>query len=302
LASVDLNLLVAFEAMLVERNVSRAAQRVGLAQPSMSHVLSRLRLLFNDELFVRTPQEMKPTPRALELATPIIEALEQVRRALEPHPAFDPATSERRFRLAGNQYVDFAAMLALLPILMRTAPYACFEALKEGTDIIEMLDTGAADLGVGYFPDAPKRLRTAPLYDDSCVCVARRDHPGLRDGLTLERFCELPHILIGHDADPVHIVDAALRAEGRRRRISHVLYSYPAVPYMLEITDLLAVVGRRAAERFAASGVLSLYELPIAVPSWKVSMLWSRRTDADPELVWLRQVLHDAMAPLRSAV
>jgi len=102
LASVDLNLLVAFEALIAERNVSRAAQRVGLAQPSMSHALSRLRLLFGDELFVRTPREMRPTVRALELAAPIADALEQLRRALEPHPAFDPATSDRRFRLAGN--------------------------------------------------------------------------------------------------------------------------------------------------------------------------------------------------------
>ncbi len=214
---------------------------------------------------------------------------------------FDPATSERRFRVAGNQYVDFVAMLALVPILMRTAPNACFEALKEGSDIVEMLDTGVADLGVGNFPDAPKRLRTAPLYDEHCVCVARRGHPGLKDGLTLDRFCELPHVLIGYDTDPVHIVDAALQAEGRRRRINQVLYSYPSVPYMLEISDLLAVVGHRAGERFAASGALAMYELPIAVPSWKVSMLWSRRTDADPALVWLRQVVHDAMAPLRSS-
>ena len=300
LASVDLNLLVAFEALFAERNVSHAAQRVGLAQPSMSHALTRLRSLFGDELFVRTPKEMRPTPRALELAAPIADALEQVRRALEPQIEFDPAKTDRRFRLAANQYVDLAAMLPLLSTLMRAAPNACFEALKEVVDVVELLDTGAADLAVGNFPHTPKRLRTAPLYDERCVCVARRGHPGLKDGLTLDRFCDLPHLVIGHGTDPVHMVDAALRAEGRRRRMSQIFNSYAAVPYMLGISDLLAVVGHRAAELFAASGALVVYELPIAVPSWTVSMLWSRRTDTAPALVWLRRVLHEGLAPLRA--
>ena len=300
LASVDLNLLVAFEALFAERNVSHAAQRVGLAQPSMSHTLTRLRALFGDELFVRTPQEMRPTTRALELAGSIADALEQVRRALEPQIEFDPAKTDRRFRLAANQYVDLAAMLPLLSTLMRAAPNACFEALKEVVDVVELLDTGAADLAVGYFPDTPKRLRTAPLYDERCVCVARRGHPGLKDGLTLDRFCDLPHLVIGRDTDPIHMVDAALRAAGRHRRISQIFYSYAAVPYALAVTELLAVVGHRAAELFAASGALVVYELPITVPSWTVSMLWSRRTDADPALVWLRRVLHEGLAPLRA--
>src|SRR5262249_47428367 len=187
LASIDLNLLVAFEALLAERNVSRAAQRVGLAQPSMSHALTRLRVLFGDELFVRTPREMKPTPRALDLAAPIADALEQVRRAFEPTSTFDPRASDRRFRVAGSQYVDFVLGVLLVPMLMRAAPRACFEALhKDETEAIQLLDTGVIDLAIGRFTDAPKRLRAAPLYEERWVCIARRDHPGLRDGLTLD--------------------------------------------------------------------------------------------------------------------
>ena len=192
-------------------------------------------------------------------------------------------------------------MLALLPTLMRTAHNACFEVLKEEPDVVRLLDAGAIDLALGHYPDAPKRLRTTPLYDEYCVCVARRGHPDLKDGLTLDRFCELPHLLIGHETDPVHIVDAALRVKGHRRRISQQMYSYLAVPYLLEISDLLAVVGHRAAEWFTTSGTLVAYGLPITVPSWKVSMLWSRRTEADQALVWLRRLVQDAMAPLRSA-
>jgi DNA-binding transcriptional LysR family regulator len=300
LASIDLNLLVAFEALLVERNVSRAAQRVGLAQPSMSHALTRLRALFGDELFVRTPKEMRPTPRALELAAPIADALEQVRRALEPTSAFDPLTSDRRFRLAGSHYVDFVLGLLLVPVLMRAAPHASFEVLqKDETEVVELLDTGYIDLAVGRFASAPKRLRTAPLYDEHWVCLARPGHPGLGNELTLDRFCELPHLVVGRDTDPVHMVDEVLRNQRRSRCISQVIYNYAAVPYLLEVTDLLAVVGHRIAERFAASSMVVSYELPLAVPSWRISLLWSRRTDSDPATAWLRQLLHEAAAQLK---
>jgi len=300
LASIDLNLLVAFEALLAERNVSRAAQRMGLAQPSMSHALTRLRALFGDELFVRTPKEMRPTPRALELAAPIADALEQVRCALEPTCAFDPATSDRRFRLAASHYVDFVLGLLLAPILMRGAPHACFEVLqKDETDVIDLLDAGVIDLAVGRFASAPKRLRMAPLYDEHWVCLARQGHPGLGNELTLDRFCELPHLVVGPDTDPFPMVDEALRNQRRSRRISQVIYNYAAVPYLLEVTELVAVVGHRVAERFAASSMVAAYELPFAVPSWRISLLWSRRTDSDPAMLWLRRLLHDVTAPLR---
>jgi len=300
LASVDLNLLVAFEALLAERNVSRAAQRVGLAQPSMSHALIRLRLLFGDELFVRTPKEMIPTPRALKLATPIADALEQIRRALAPQIDFDPATADRRFRVAGSQYVDLVLGLLLAPRLRRDAPNACLEVLpKDENEAVQLLDAGLADLAVGRFTAAPKRLQMAPLYDDHWVCLARQGHAGIGNELTLDRFCELPHLVVG--TDPAHMVDEALRNQRRQRHITDVIYNYGAVPFLLEVTDLLAVVGHRMAVQFAIAHNVVLRELPIAVSPWTINMVWSRRTDADPAVVWLRRLLSECSASLQSS-
>ncbi len=299
LASVDLNLLVAFEALLVERNVSRAAERVGRAQPSMSNALTRLRALFGDELFVRTPQEMRPTPRALELAAPVAEALEQVRRALEPHSAFDPARSTRRFRVVSNEYVDFILLVKILPVLMRLAPHIAFDVRGEAEPrAVELLDEGTADLAVGRFRSAPKRLLTEPLYQEHCVCVARRDHPALAGGLTLDSFLALPHLVVSPSCNPTHIVDEALRPHGLQRRVIHTIHSFAVVPYVLEISDLLAVVGHRVAQRFAEVSRVAVHELPFAMESWTVSLLWSRRTDADPALAWLRARVREASAGL----
>jgi DNA-binding transcriptional LysR family regulator len=145
----------------------------------------------------------------------------------------------------------------LVPMLMKAAPGACFEVLhKDETEAVELLDTGVIDLAVGRFASAPKRLQVVPLYDEHWVCVARHGHPGLGNGLTLDRFCELPHLVVGRDTDPVHMVDTALRNLRRSRCISQVIYNYAAVPYVLEVTDLLAVVSHRAAERFTASGTI----------------------------------------------
>jgi DNA-binding transcriptional LysR family regulator len=300
LATVDLNLLVAFEALLAERNVSRAAQRIGLAQPSMSHALTRLRVLFNDELFVRTPKEMRPTSLALDLAAPIADALERVRRALESRFAFDPATSDRRFRLAVSQYVDLVLGLLLAPKLMQAAPNACFELVyKDEAEVVEQLDTGVIDLAVGRFASAPKRMQMAPLYEEHWVCLARQGHPRLGNELTLDSFCELPHLVVGRDTGQVHAVDEVLLNHRRSRRICEVINNYGAVPYVLKVTDLLVVVGQRVGEMFAESANVVVHELPIAVPPWTISLLWSRRTDTDPALVWLRRLLHEVSSSLR---
>jgi DNA-binding transcriptional LysR family regulator len=300
LASVDLNLLVAFEALLAERNVSRAAERIGRAQPSMSNALTRLRALFGDELFVRTPQEMRPTPRALELAAPVAEALEQVRRALEPHGAFDPAISRRYFYIVSNEYADFMLLMKVLPVLRKAAPQTSLDVrAADEAHAVELLDQGVADLAVGCFRHAPKRLRWQPLYEERCVCIARRDHPDLVGGLTLENFVRLPHLVVSAARNPTHMVDEALRSDGLRRRIVQTIHSFALVPHLLEVSDLVAVVGDRVGRRIASAGhSIAIHELPFPMVPWKVDLLWSRRSDADPALVWLRRCFLDAGAGL----
>src|SRR5215469_1456620 len=241
LVGVDLNLLVLFEALLIERNVSRAARRLGLAQPSASNALNRLRGLFGDDLFIRTPREMRPTPRAMALAEPIISALQQVRSALEPPVAFDPALATRKFAIAGADNVDFALALVGLR-LSQAAPHAEFDLITSaGSDpAYSMLDAGSLDIAIGLFRAVPKRFNTVSLYWERYVCIADGDNMELVDGLTLEKFAALPHLAVTREAG---IVDDALAKRGVERRIAVRVPFFAVVPYIIETSQLLVVVG-----------------------------------------------------------
>jgi DNA-binding transcriptional LysR family regulator len=161
LAAVDLNLLVAFEALLIERNVSRAARRLGVAEPTMSNAL---RTSLGDELFVRAPEEMRPTPRVLDLAEPVREALQQIRSMLKPSATFDPVSAQRRFVIGASDNVDFALAPGLVSV-RRAAPGITIEipSVPHQT-AIAMLDDGSLDLAVGLFRAVPKRMDCVTLY------------------------------------------------------------------------------------------------------------------------------------------
>jgi DNA-binding transcriptional LysR family regulator len=295
LAGIDLNLLVLFEALLIERNVSRAARRLGLAQPSASNALNRLRALFGDDLFIRTPQEMRPTPRALELAAPIISALQQVRSALEPPAAFDPATVARRFTLAGAHNVDFALALVGLR-LSQAAPHAEFDLIAAaGSDpAYSMLDAGSLDIAVGVFRAVPKRFNAVSLYWERYVCLADGGHPELVDGLTLEKFVALPHAGVAREAG---IIDAALAKRGLQRRVAIRVPLYALIPYIFE-NRLLAVVGERIGHHLTTLMNVRSYPVPLDLQPWNVSAVWLRQDNPDKALTWLVTLLRQASALL----
>src|SRR4051794_30886102 len=249
LAGFNLNLLLVFEALFIERSVSRAARRIGLTQPSLSNALSRLRILVHDDLFVRTPQGMRPTSRALELASPIEKALNQIRMALNASESFDPAITTRQFSIGASDNVDYSLSVGF-PAFYRAAPYAQFNIVDAigAESAFSMLDSGTIEIAVGLFRSLPKRFNSTFLYSERYVCVARRDHPDLADGLTLEEFVMLPHLAITRAS--VGIVDAALAERGLVRRIALQIPSFALVPHMLAGTNLLAVVGERIARDF----------------------------------------------------
>ena len=297
LADVDLNLLVVFEALLIERNVSRAARRVGLAQPSVSNALARLRALVGDDLFIRTPQEMRPTPRALELAEPIVHALQEVRAALELPSAFDPATATQNFTIGAADNVDFALAIAV-PRLSWAAPRAEFSliSLANSASAYSMLDAGSLDIAVGLFRAVPKRFNTASLYWERYVCIADGDNMELVDGLTLEKFAALPHLAVTREAG---IVDDALVKRGLERRIAVRVPFFAVVPYIIETSQLLAVVGERIGHRLATTANIKCYPLPFEVERWNVSAIWTRHEKPDEALSWLVTMLRQASAVLQ---
>lgn len=285
---LDLNLLLVFEALMRERSVTRAARQLGIGQPAASNALARLRSLLRDELFLRSGSRMVPTARALQLADPIETALAGLRAAIAPEDSFDPASARRRFRISAGDYAGMLLLPALTLALRTEAPDVDLRfRFIEKDRVTELTDSGELDLAIGVFTDPPKRFSLRPLYEERFVCLACARHPGLAGGLTLERYAELPHILVTERGDEIGAVDDALRRVGLRRRVAVTVPHALLLPGFLCNSDLIATVAARAARAFAASGILAVHQTPVAMPSWKLSMLWSRQRAGDAGLAWL---------------
>jgi DNA-binding transcriptional LysR family regulator len=176
--------------------------------------------------------------------------------------------------------------------LAREAPAVDLRFRFVEKDLIPgLLDSGALDLALGVFPSPPKRLGLETLFEERFVCVARRDHPGLRAGMTLDAFTALSHVLVTERGDAVGVVDEALSRQGLARRVALTVPHVLVVPYLLPRSDLVATVGSRAAALFMRTGALTVYDAPLDIPAWRLSMLWSRQKAGDPGLTWLRKVL-----------
>ena len=298
LAAIDLNLLNVFDALVAERNVSRAAARIGLSQPAMSNALARLRAVFGDELFVRSPQEMRPTPRALELAEPIGEALQNLRSALaHPKQDFEPKTSTRLFTIAASDNCDFALAPAIAA-LRKCAPCIVLDIVAAGkAAALEQIEKGAFDLIIGRLVRISRRYHSAALYEERSVCVYNRDAHDFAGGLSLDLFVACPHLHVVHDT--TEFIDTTLAAHGLLRRRAMTVPNFALVPYALENSDLIAVVGERIAQRFAALPWIGVHELPIPHEPSIVRAIWGKAQENDRGVAWLRERLHDACTHLR---
>jgi DNA-binding transcriptional LysR family regulator len=267
--------------------VTRAADRVGMAQPSMSNALSRLRHLFDDELFVRTPNGMQPTTRALALARPVSEMLSHGRRLLHVETGFDPSTSERRFVLGMAPFASYTLLPPFVRMFRREAPYVHMNFFSlELHDESRLLDESQIDLAVGIVCDLPKRFGTCELFRDRPVCISRKDHPALTDGLTLEHFVALPHAHATHYMQAV--VDAALAAQGLSRCVVMTGHNYQAIAVAVAVGDLLAVVPARMAYDLARRGEIDVHDVPLPLEEQPIGIAWSKHGNSDPAVMWLR--------------
>ena len=292
LQRIDLNLMVAFEALMAERSVSAAATRLGVSQPAMSSTLGRLRSLFDDALFVRSGRVMLPTVRALQLEAQVGQALAQLRAALEPQAPFVAARSRRVFNVSGGDYATMVILPRLAALLAEEAPGVDLRfRFVEKDATFDLLDSDKLDLALGVFPDPPKRLGLQALFDEKFVCIARRGHPGLRGGMTMDAFIAAPHLLVTERGDAVGAVDEALGKLGLERRVALTVPHVLVVASVLPNSDLIATVGERAGRMFAQVAPLEVYETPGSMPPWRLSMLWSRQRTGDLGLTWLRDTL-----------
>src|SRR5258706_8326160 len=283
----DLNLLVVFDAVMQERSVTRAGSRLGLSQPAMSHALNRLRHMLKDELFVRTPDGMVPTPRAEMLASPLRNALSEMQLALEP-VAFDPATSDRHFALATNNYSAVVLAPPLVAAVSSAAPKIRLDLQPSGTlDIVGLLDRGELDLALGTMAIPGERFAVAPLLDDPFVMVMRRGHPAGRRKLSATAFAALPHLEISSSPEDTGFVDRWLSERGFVRRVA-LSAPYLSAAAIIEQSDMVATLSRRIAREFVRSHQLQIREPPYELPRVRTVMVWHRRHHPPPAHNWLR--------------
>lgn len=297
LATFDLNLLVVFDAVLRERSVTKAGERLGLSQPAMSHALNRLRWLMKDQLFVRTPEGMLPTPRAEALAHPVRQALSDLLRALAPE-SFDPATASRDFRLAVNNYAAVVLVGPITADCAAAAPNVRLSLRPSGTlDLADLLDRGELDLALSNHVPTGDRFSSRVLIEDSYVAVMRRGHPLAGTNFGIEAFARLPHLTISSSGEDLDFVDRALAAQGLSRSIE-LEAPYLSAGTILVQSTMVAVLGRQIAQEFRRAYPIELCELPFPSPPLRSVMSWHRRFDDQPAHLWLRERIASSAANL----
>lgn len=294
LSALDLNLLVAFEALLEERSVTLAAQRLHLGQPAMSAALGRLRIMFEDELFIRMGREMQPTSKAIEIASGILAALHQIRQTLEASQVFDPSASSRRFAIGSPDYTSFVIMPSLLEFCSQNASHLNFRLIGYEKDRVgELLEEGAMDVVLGVFPTPPQQTHRIALFQERFIGIARQGHPSIDQGtMSLETFASLSHALVTLRRDTTGEIDRLLAQHHLQRRVAIATPHMLALPAILAVTDLVATIPDRVAVQLVRLHNLELFELPVATETWTVSMLWSKLADKDAANTWLRQTLN----------
>lgn len=291
----DLNLLIVFDAVMQERSVTRAGDRLGLSQPAVSHALGRLRHMLKDELFIRTPEGMMPTPRAEQLADPLRRALNDMQLALEPE-TFVPEETSRQFVISVNNYAAVVIAPGLLRRVVEAARHIRLDLRPSGTrDVLAMLDRGELDLAIGTFDEAGERFAATPLLEDTFVLVVRPNHPAFAERLTPECLAGLRYLDISSSGEDASFLDEWLSARGLRRNIAHRAPRLSAAA-TLATTDMVAVLSRRLAETWVALYGLSFRPLPFASPVIATGMLWHRRFDNQQAHRWLRNLVLETSA------
>jgi DNA-binding transcriptional LysR family regulator len=301
LADVNLNLLVALDALLHERSVTAAARRAHVTPSAMSHSLAELRDLLGDQLLVRAGRGMALTPRAEALALPLHRVLLDAQSIVRDRAAFDPRTADRNFVIAAPDFLAVLILPELVAAIAREAPGVTVElvpSVRRGN--AWLLESGELDLALGAVVDEAPGIRRLDLCTEGFACAARKDHPAL-DGkrLSLDAYVRTPHLLItlGDSARPTW-VDEALARIGRRRRVAVRVRHFMAAPLVVARTDLLLTGPSMLIDYFARLVPLEVLPPPIALPTYAEEAYWHERFDADPAHRWLRELVRRIMRPL----
>lgn len=297
----DLNLLKALDALLMERSVTKAAERVFLSQPAMSGALRRLRDELNDQLLVRRGRDMELTPLAEKLAVSVGEMLRSIQDMLATQICFDPATARRSFNLAMTDYASMVLMPRILERLADEAPFISCNVQVVDETVLTGLMGGDIDLFVGVREwleenqaKSPAGLHSEPLFSDDFVCIVGNDHPEIGDTLSLDQYCAIPHGLVGFPRQVESIVERQWRLAGLDLRIGVTAPNFAALVLMLPHTRLIATVQRRLAMALAKGLSLRVIESPLPIPPLEEMLIWHPRAALDPAHDYIRSLFFAA--------
>lgn len=298
LRQFDLNLLVALDALLKERNVTRAAERLFMSQPAMSGMLARLRQAFDDELLVRVGRNLELTDFAAGIADRVHKCVQDLEELVDSKPSFSPAEETRSFCIAAS---DYAVLLLFSPLMQRlteAAPEISLHFLRLDVEAGDRIAAGEIDFGI-----LPEELELAlpsmPLFEDDWVYAAWAGNPSIGDGLTVEDYKQQPHLSF-NISTPGHLsmADEYLSRHGHVPRIAASTSSFTAAAFLLEGTRLLTMMPRRLGERMRQAANLRLLELPFEVPPLREKLTWNPRFTSSPAHVWMREQISEAAKTL----
>lgn len=301
---LELNLLPVFDALVAERSVTLAAERLHVSQPAISRALGKLRAHFGDPLFLRTAKGMEPTPRALEIAEGVTRALQELREATAPRASLSHGTAARTMRISMSDYESLALLPKIFHRIADEAPGIRLSVVRTAPEQArKSLARGEIDLFIGQQRIAVTPFYSQALFDEPFVCLVRHDHPFASRTPTVARFCTARHILVfpGGTGEMRGLVDKALQKTGRSRSVVLSLPDFLAAPHVLEASDAVLTLPRGAALIYEKLLRLKCFPPPLRIERYSVAMLWHQRQHADPVAQWLRSAITDsATSSMRS--
>jgi DNA-binding transcriptional LysR family regulator len=297
LHEIDMNLLVVFNQLLIERRVSKVADNLGISQPAVSNSLAKLRKLLGDDLFLRTPKGMEPTPFADQLAESVSYALAMIHSGLNQRTSFEPATSERAFSLGMTDIGEIYFLPALIERLRRVAPHVTLSTVRNtAINLRDELESGKVDLAIGLLPQLKAGFFQRRLFSQSYVCLMRRGHRLDKKKVSLAEYSAAEHLLVVSAGTGHGKVDELLQRSGVARTVRLTVPHYVSVGHILQGSDLIATVPQRLAERLLEPFGLVQVPLPAKVPDVAINVFWHAKYHRAPANRWLRGVVFELFA------